>query len=362
LTGQACDDFVDRVEPAVVSWAAREASATSSSLSRLGDATSFLSGLDGPKTVLYVSDGLGMTPGSSATGFVRGLCPAFQTDLEVDTLPQEMSQLFHQLTLRASANRITFHAIQGSGLARALSGTASGASTDHRGVRSFQRSFETGSRQALSLLAEETGGRVIMGRSGLARELELLSDEMSGYYSLAYTPPARSESTNHRIEVNLDDRSLTVRHRRGYSDKTKDQWLTERLESALYLGLVDNPLEARLGAGSVVAKSDGVYTLPLHVVVPAAHLTFSDWQDEPMARVEVRILALDTANRTLAMTDRVAALPRPGDGASDTADVRLEIDLAAGVHAVAVAVRDQTSGEASFISTTIDVSPPSPSS
>jgi VWFA-related protein len=358
-TGLACDDFVDRVEPIVVSWAEREHEATSTSLSRLGDATAFLSGLEGPKTLLYLSDGLGTAPGVSATSFVRGLCPAFQTDLEVDALPQEMSPSFLKLTRRVNANRITVHAIQGSGLEGTLGGTAGRASFDRRGIHSFEKSHAANGRQGLALLAEETGGRVVAGSTPLDHELTRIANEMGSYYSLAYTPPAGGVG-DHQIQLSLSDQSLQARYRRSYSDKTPDQWLIERLESALYLGLVANPLGIRLAAGQITPKTENQHILPLHIMVPVDQLTFSTGNGQPLSQLMIKVMALNTASRTLVITDRNMYLPRPGEGAGETVDLRVDLELEGGTQMIAVGVRDQASGEASVVSTTIQVGPQQP--
>jgi VWFA-related protein len=355
-TGVACEDFVDRVEPIVVGWGKKEIAKTRASLNRLADTASFLSGLDGPKTLLYLSDGLGMAPGASATSFVRGLCPNYKTDLEVDTLPDELKRSFLQLTRDLNANRITLHTIQGPGAEEALGGTTSQASSDRRGVRGFQKSLRTNGRQGLALLADETGGRAVASSTDLDRELRRIGYEMSSYYSLAYSPPP-SESRDHQIEVRVVDDSLQARYRRSYSDKTPDQWLTERLESALYLGLVANPLAIRLAAGQITPTIENRYTLPLHIRVPVERLTFSTPDGQPMSQLKIKVMGLNTSSRSLVMTDRSMSLPRPDGKSGKILDLGVDIELEGGVQVVAIAVRDEASGEASFVSTTMRIGP-----
>lgn len=359
-SGRACDDYVDRAAPIVVQWAQREREIAAGILNRLGDVTSFLSGLEGLKVVVFYSDALGAAPGSSATSFVRGLCPAFQTDLEVDTLPDAMSAELLAVTRRANANRVAFYPVQADAFQGSLLGAGSQASFDDRGIRSFEKGRRASVGQALALLAEETGGRAALGGSNASDALGQLGMEIGSYYSLAYTPPPGDAGRDHRIEVVLAREELTARHRRGYSDKSVDQWLTERLESALYLGLVDNQLGVRLAAAAAQQAEGDRYTLPLHVKVPVERLSFTEDKGLELARVAVKIMALNAADRTLTMSDRSMFLPRPGQGAGELMDLSVPVDLGSGQHVVAVALLDAASGSASFISTTIQVGPAKP--
>ena len=223
-------------------------------------------------------------------------------------------------------------------------------------VRSFQRSHRTNGRQGLALLAEETGGRAVASSTAFGHELRQIGYEMGSYYSLAYTPPP-GDLRDHQIEVRVGDDSLLTRYRRSYSDKTPDQWLTERLESALYLGLVANPLGIRLAAGQITPTTENRYTLPLHIRVPVEQLTFLETGEQPMSQLTIKVMALNASGRTLVMTDRSMLLPRPDAEAGKIVDLGVDIELEGGVQVVAIAVRDQASGEASFISTTMQIGP-----
>ena len=355
FSGLACEDFVDRAEPILVRWSEKERTDTMATLDRLTDTASFLSGLDGPKTLVYVSDGLGLAPGVAATDFVRGVCPGYQTDLEIDTLSAEISESFYHLARQMSSNRITVYALQSSDLGGDLGGGAGQNSADRRGTRSFRRSLGTNARRGLTLLAEQTGGRAIFGSKDHHEAMRTIAEEMGSHYSLAYPPPAAGAGPDHEVSVRLSDPSLEVRHRRSYSDKTPEQWLAERLESALYLGMVSNPLSVRLGAGNIAPGDENLFSLPLHVMVPVDRLAFAERSGRPMAQLQIRVMALNAGSRTLVIKNRPMLLPRPGAASGEMFDLKLDLELEGGRQMVAVGVRDQTSGEASFVSTTIQV-------
>jgi VWFA-related protein len=355
---QACDDFVDRAKPLVAAWGNRELQQIDRSLSRLTDVSSFLSGLEGPKILLYVSDGLSLSPGFEAASFVRGLCPIFQTDLEIDALPHEIENSFLNLTRRLGANQITLHAIQGAGVLDSVTGSTGQASSDTRGFRGFRQGHSTTTRQALGLLSEQTGGRLIPTGSDLETALELIARDMGSYYSIAYSPPIDGSRRDHTIQLQTADDSLAIRYRRSYTDKTADQWLTERLESALYLGMVANPLDIRLGAGPIQASDGDLFTVPLHISIPVEELTFLEISDKPVAEVAIKIMTLNTSSRTLTLTERNLTLTRPTGDAANRMDVQVNLEVEAGIQAVAIGIRDHQSGAASFVSTTMQIGEP----
>ncbi len=62
---------------------------------------------------------------------------------------------------------------------------------------------------------------------------------------------------DHEIKVRIKGRdNLKVRHRRGYRDKGAEERLNDRLFTSLFLGLSENPLEARLGAGAMTPVNE----------------------------------------------------------------------------------------------------------
>jgi Ca-activated chloride channel homolog len=72
---------------------------------------------------------------------------------------------------------------------------------------------------ALRLITDDTGGRteIVRGSSGLGPATERIADELSKQYYLGYASPAERDGRWHSIRVEVRDRRLTVRARRGYT-------------------------------------------------------------------------------------------------------------------------------------------------
>ena len=72
---------------------------------------------------------------------------------------------------------------------------------------------------ALRLITDDTGGRteIVRGSSGLGPATARIADELSKQYYLGYVSTAEKDGRWHSIRVEVRDRRLTVRARRGYT-------------------------------------------------------------------------------------------------------------------------------------------------
>ncbi|MEM7583561.1 MAG: hypothetical protein AAF560_09300, partial [Acidobacteriota bacterium] len=158
----------------------------------------------------------------------------------------------------------------------------------------------------------------------------------------------------HRIEVRVPGKKVTTRYRRGYLAKDADRWMTERLEGALNLGLVENPLGIGLGAGELRTADGGNPIFPLHIFLSVAELGFLDRGQGEVAEIAVEVLARHLGSEILATTQRRLRVRRPESGEPRTG-FALDIELVPGDHTIAVGVRDDLSQRSSFVSTTVNV-------
>ena len=71
---------------------------------------------------------------------------------------------------------------------------------------------------ALRQITDDTGGRteIVRGSEGLGPATARIADEMSKQYYLGYSSNTERDGQRHSIRVNVRDRRLTVRARRGY--------------------------------------------------------------------------------------------------------------------------------------------------
>lgn len=219
-------------------------------------------------------------------------------------------------------------------------------------------------REGMSYLADQTGGRSVFNRNRFIEDLEQIAEDMNSFYSLAYVPAHGGDGLDHTIQVKvrspqLQCDGLRVRHRPGYRDKNKNQRLIERLQSALYLNLMANPLEVALGAGTIQDGEKGKLTVPLHVRIPADKITFLPQRGGEFASLSVAVMTRDEREARTAFKQEGYRLPRP-EAADEgvTVSLVIELDLEEGIHVIAFGVRDEATQVASFVATGVDLQKP----
>jgi VWFA-related protein len=81
----------------------------------------------------------------------------------------------------------------------------------------------TTNQQLMYMLADGTGGFVIVNTNDLLGGLEKIGKELNEHYLLGYTPPETAEGSCHALKVKVDRGGAAVRARTGYcNEKPKD--------------------------------------------------------------------------------------------------------------------------------------------
>ena len=105
--GRECDE-AEQIVRGYAQGVSGEARVTLNALASLVES---LSGVEGRKVVLYVSDGIALHPGEDAFKVWAELCggnAVFKTD--------DLTAAFRKLTTLANANGVTFHTLEAAGL------------------------------------------------------------------------------------------------------------------------------------------------------------------------------------------------------------------------------------------------------
>ncbi len=353
----ACEVYRPRAVPVVENYAENSRERIGQTLEHLASTAAFLNGVPGVKTLLFVSDALERAPGTDLMRFIDDLCPIHQ-QTSMFLLSDELGQAFRRLTRHANANRVVIYTLQGTGL---MTGFTQGAQqrggVGFRSSTSFDTAKRTSEREGMSTLAVETGGRAIFDRNNFAEELRAVAREMSNYYSLAYVPLHDGDGGDHGIEVRIKRDGMKVRHRKGYRDKSADEQMTERLQGAVYLGLVDNPLGVRLGAGDVAAAEKKRLRVPLHIVVPSEKVTFLPTDEGVIAQISVQVSTRNTRDQRGIFDHRAYRVHWKTPEDQESVVVSIDLEMPSGLHIVAVAVRDDATRTTSYVSTSIQLEP-----
>ena len=205
------------------------------------------------------------------------------------------------------------------------------------------------------MLAEETGGRAVLNQNDYERAFDEVGTEMLNFYSLAYQPPAGEPKPEHAIKVRVEKPGLVARYRQGYMQKSDMKRFAESMQGALYLGLVDNPLEARLGAGEFQSAGDGPRILPLQIVLPVELVSFVPEGDDLMAGILVRVLTRNLESGLVGQAEKEFKIKHDPGGGGEWMQLPVDLEIESGSQLLVVGVLDRESGVTSLVSTTVEV-------
>jgi hypothetical protein len=93
----------------------------------------------------------------------------------------------------------------------------------------------------------------------------------------------------------------------------------------------------------------------LHVVLPAANATFLPAGDSAAARLELVATAYDAQDQVVSSTRSTFHVDRPAPGEPPTLDLVTQVDIGPGRYLVVVGLRDETTRQASYVSTAVEV-------
>ncbi len=92
----------------------------------------------------------------------------------------------------------------------------------------------TTNQQVMYMLADGTGGFVIVNTNDLVAGLEKIGKEQNEYYIIGYTPPESEEGTCHVVRLKVDRGGTKIRARSGYCNaKSRDVLAGNPIEKTL---------------------------------------------------------------------------------------------------------------------------------
>ncbi|HSS75591.1 MAG TPA: VWA domain-containing protein [Thermoanaerobaculia bacterium] len=316
-----------------------------------------LAGMPGRKAVVYVSDGLQMIAGQDLFYAVQNKYGE-QTSSMITTMQYDASKRFNELTAQANANRITFYTIDAAGLRGYESTTAEnqGPGPSNPGFSQLVDQVRYSNLQStLQLMAENTGGQVILNSNVIAPQLEKIARDFNSYYSLGYAPTHYGDGRYYKLKVKVKKRKdVTVRHRDGYRDKGTDSRMNDSTLAALSFPFEENPLGVTLEFGQGRPRDDGFFLVPVMVRIPIGKLVLVPREATEDAKVRLFIAAVDSKGSTsdVQQTPVPISIPKAEVAGAQRKTFVYSVTLLmrAGEQRVSVGVRDDVAAQASFVS------------
>jgi len=324
------------------------------SLDALNDLLGYLSGIEGRKALLYVSDGLPMTAGEE---LFYALDERFERGgAMLRSMDYSASRRFDEVTMLANANQVTLYAIDAAGQ-RSVSGT----NAQDRG-RDFSGHIDavtsSNLQASLKFMSRDTGGVAITNTNNIAGGLQRIGQDFKSYYSLGFRPGRTGDGQFHRTTVKVKGDGLTVRQRRGYRDQTATKKMEEGTISSLVLGYQNNLLGFELRTGEHQPDGDN-YIVPVEVRIPLGKLTLLNRGGRYQGRVLITVAARTDNGDLSPVQEHVLPISIPE---ADWEQARLQVFtyemnlmMAPGFQRMAVGVKDELSAEISYVTSMIRV-------
>jgi VWFA-related protein len=269
------------------SWCDQQAAIVDTTLEALHASFSAVSGVEGRKVLFLMTEKFTPAPGRDIWDYVQYGTSRFGNITAIAVSPQQRrgggtaalndltwtswnrTVAFRNLTLNANAAGISLVTIDATGLTTDDMVSAESASSVGRmdeGIAQLDM------QNALGLLAEETGGKMIVGRNDLALALRELEADWTAYYSLGYESSSTKAGVPRSIRVSVKRPGASVRSRRAVIERTPEEKVSDAVLTGVHIPRTVNPLRATLSIG-IPKPSGKMWLVPLEFKVPFDKLT-----------------------------------------------------------------------------------------
>lgn len=331
------------------------------SIGALKELVDTLAGLPGRKAILYVSDGLPMRAGDDIFHAMQDRFTESSNNVLMDGLRYDLSREFQQLAARANTHRVTFYTLDAAGLRTYSYMDASNASIG--GGSKIDQVHFSNIQSSLRMLAQETGGMVLLNTNNFQPLLDRVAEDFDTYYSLGFQPATTESGRYHRFDVNVKGRKgLVVRTRDGYRDKPISTRMSEGTLAALHYGYQSNPLGIEIQIGEERDHSSGQFLVPVKVRIPIGKLSFLPQAEMQRGKLRLFVGAKDSEGGLAPIQDIPVPLDIPQDeferARQQFYEYSMQLIMRQGRQVVAVGVRDEIGSVNGFATRGVSIGGP----
>jgi VWFA-related protein len=321
------------------------------SIRSLNELVGTLGGLSGRKAVLYVSDGIPMTPGEDLFYLVDNT-KASESITQFSAAHYRARREFRDLTARANANRVSFYTLEAAGL-RSHSSLSAEYGQRMTSIIEADVMWDANHEEPLLQMADDTGGLASLNTNNMVQALDSMQQDFDNYYSLGFAPAHSIRGRAYDLKVKLKRSGLRVRHRSGYRDKSPETRVNEGTMASLVYGIESNPLDVQLDLGEGAPVDRNRYKVPLLVRVPIAQMTLIPIQGRHRGSMRIVVGVIDEKGNIspLSQTPMPVDIPESDLPTAVQQEFVYEVELLMeeGLQVVAVGVRDEVAGDTSYV-------------
>lgn len=286
-TSQA--ESFNRARSLAFGFAEEEQNSLQFTLGAIREAVNMMSGLPGKKMILYISNGLPMTPGID---LFYAMANAFDDPgMITEGTRYNQSRQFDSIVKNANAQGVTFYTIDAGGLQNVGMGSA-----QYHGPRDTISTSIGASNylDTLRMLADDTGGVAIFNTNDVGPRLARIEQDFYTYYSIGYNLQATGSDRVHRIKLTIPDHpDYRIRYRRRIVEKSLESRVQDRVLTGLVIPLDDNPLEITVITGNPAPASQKRWTVPFQLSFPLEKVALFPAASDYVGKVTLFLAARD---------------------------------------------------------------------
>jgi VWFA-related protein len=317
-------------------------------LSAIKELIGMMSGLPGKKAIIYLSDGLPMSPGLELYYEIQDSYS--NAAVLAESRDNDASRLFQSLVIAATSAGVTLYPIDSAGLHSDIGFEAE---------RSKPRSPVSGAmmtsnyQDSLTYMAEQTGGLAVLNANDPTSGLNKIADDFETFYSLGYPLTPSGQDRMHRIEVKVKGHpEYRLIYRKTFIEKTLPNLIADRVMSGLAFDLDDNPLGVQVSTGEPAPAENERWTLPVEVRVPFEKVALVPDGDNLVGYVMVYYAARDEEGKQseLQRTEHAISIPASQYEKTrrDSFTVTSSLLLDPGTYRISIGVRDELTNQAGY--------------
>jgi VWFA-related protein len=316
-----------------------------------------LAGVDGRKTLVYVSEGLPSTAGAEMFDQIQRKYADQSSFATLEQFEFDMNARYTGIIREANAQGVMIWALDASGLTTDALISAENRSFD---TRPSDFSMRQNMQSPLLLIAEQTGGMAAVNTNDWKKSLDELSKDFSNFYSIGYRANRSAVDRPHSLEVRVKRKGMTVRTRKGFLEKTIETRTADAVVASLFYPRDDNPLAIHVSIGAQKPYDEENFAVPVRISVPIGKLGLVPVGDHYEATFFVYVLARDSAEKQsdMAIQRQVVTVPTKQLEVAQRKDWYYDFTMTVspGAQRLSFAVRDGISNQVSYYQKNLFVS------
>jgi VWFA-related protein len=319
-----------------------------------------LTGLPGKKGVIYVSNGLPMTPGIDL--FYEASKAMNDTTIFSRMFEYDRSRVYRQLAATANAQDVTLYMIDASGLVIGTAGSAEYATARDPSFTSIGINNYTDS---LRFLADETGGIAIYNTNDIGPRLDLITQDMFTYYSIGYPLQASGQDKVHSVKVKLRDdpafKDYELRYRPRFVERSLETKVQDRVLASLVFEIDENPMDLQVEPGTPTPASEKRWLLPAHLTFPLSNVALLPEGEDLVARIVLFVAARDADGKQSDLVRQTHEIRIPAAQYQEARGKRYGVDttllMESGRYKVSMALLDPLTRQVSYTTISVPINP-----